>query len=49
MVGGMWGYIDSEAGVVIEPSFEEARPFSGGLAEVKMKGKWGIIRNPMSR
>lgn len=36
-----WGYIDKTGRVVIEPAFEDAWPFSGGLASVLINGKWG--------
>ena len=30
--------------VIVEPQFEEAKPFKGkGLAKVKLGGKWGFI------
>ncbi len=38
-----WGYADASGKVVIEPRFESANQFSGGLAAVKKNGKWGYI------
>lgn len=41
---GLWGYIDTEGNVVIEPQFFEVYPFSKGLAAVKgSDGKWDFI------
>lgn len=37
-----WGYLDAGFNVAIEFQFDEANPFSEGLAAVK-KGKWGYI------
>jgi WG containing repeat len=38
------GYIDASGKTVIAEAFDEARPFSGGLAAVKgTGGKWGYI------
>ena len=43
--GGKWGYIDTTGHFAINPTFAEARGFSGGLAAVKLsKGSdWGFI------
>ena len=40
----LWGYKYNDI-VVIEPKYEEAKPFSGGIAAVKTKkkGRWGAI------
>jgi len=40
---GKWGYIDREGRWMIQPRFDAARPFSEGLAAVKLDGKWGFI------
>lgn len=40
---GLWGFVDSEGKVVIEPSYEAARSFSNGLAAVRQNGEWGFI------
>lgn len=37
------GYIDPQGQWIIEPRFDEAEPFSQGLAAVKENGKWGYI------
>lgn len=49
-IGDKWGYVelmrdDSKPGyrVVIEPQYESAEPFSGGLAAVKQNGLYGYI------
>jgi hypothetical protein len=38
-----WGYIDRAGTVVVAPQFDEAAPFSDGLAPVKSHGRWGYI------
>ena len=40
--GGRYGYINAEGKYIINPQFDDAGSFSGGLAAVKM-GKWGYI------
>lgn len=42
-LGAKAGYIDKSGAFVIEPQFEDARAFSGGLAPAKRKGRWGYI------
>jgi hypothetical protein len=42
-VGGLWGYIDRAGEVVIEPQFDGAYAFAGGLARVEMGGRYGYI------
>lgn len=39
------GYIDMQGKIAIpsDPKIQEAKPFSEGLASVKIKGKWGYI------
>ncbi len=37
------GFIDREGNVAIEPQFDDALPFSEGLAAIKVNGKWGFI------
>ncbi len=41
--GGKWGYIDKAKNVVIDFLYEDAFPFSEGLAVVKLAGKKGFI------
>lgn len=41
--GNRYGYINRKGEVVISPRFEQAEPFSEGLAQVMQKGKWGYI------
>lgn len=38
-----YGYIDTAGKMVIAPRYEDAEPFSEGLAAVQEKGKWGYI------
>lgn len=40
---GKCGYIDETGKAVIEPQFDDAKPFSEGLARVKIGEKWGFI------
>jgi hypothetical protein len=37
------GFIDRDGKTVIDAKFDAARPFSQGLAAVRLKGKWGYI------
>lgn len=43
-VNGKWGFCDSTASVVFEPSFDEADTFSEGVAAVCIAGKWGFVQ-----
>ncbi len=40
---GKWGYIDDNEVVMITYSFDDARPFSEGLAGVRIGKDWGFI------
>ena len=40
---GLWGFVDTEGTVVIEPQFQQAKSFSCGLAAVYDGQKWGFI------
>src|SRR5712692_378744 len=42
---GKWGYIDKTGSIVIKPEFEEAFPYSEGLAAVRVRGKWGYVND----
>lgn len=42
-VNGKKGFIDANGKIVIEPTFEEAYPFTEGLAAVQKQGAWGFI------
>ena len=42
-VKGKWGFVDKDGNVVIEPQFEDAGSFSGGLAAVMKDGLWGFV------
>jgi len=42
-LGVRWGYLDRTGTPMIAPRFEEAYPFSEGLAVVKTQGLWGLI------
>ncbi len=38
-----WGYMDSTGQLLISPDFDDAGPFTEGLAAVNQDGKWGYI------
>lgn len=40
---GLWGFVSASGEVVLEPSFEDAKSFSKGMAPVRQDGKWGYI------
>jgi hypothetical protein len=40
---GKWGYLDQAGRIAIQPRFDAAKPFSEGLARVKIGQKWGFI------
>jgi hypothetical protein len=42
-VGGRWGYIDKSGKLVIQPQFDNARPFSLDLAPVQVGSAWGYV------
>jgi hypothetical protein len=41
--GGHYGFIDCASRVVIEPEWDDAHPFSDGLARVLANGRWGYV------
>ena len=41
---GQWGYIDSLGNLAIQPRFDRAWQFSGGVALVREAGEFGYIR-----
>ena len=44
-MGNKWGYVSTKTGqVVLPPTFDAAREFSGGVAAVKVSGKSGLVR-----
>lgn len=40
---GRWGFIDTKGNVVVEPAFEDVRPFVNGAAAVQSEGRWGVV------
>lgn len=42
-LNGKWGYINKNNDMILRPQWEDASPFSEGLAAVKVDGKWGYI------
>ena len=41
--GAMWGYMNRAGDMMLEPQYEEALPFSGKYAVVKIKGVYTLI------
>ena len=42
-INGMWGFVDGQGKIVIEPQYEDAKSFLNGFAAVKKNGLWGYI------
>lgn len=40
---GKWGFVDEQNIIMITYSFDEVRPFSEGLAGVRIDDKWGFL------
>lgn len=40
---GKWGFVDEKDVIMITYSFDEVRPFSDGLAGVRVDDKWGFL------
>ena len=40
---GYWGYVDREGRLAIPDKYDDAKPFSNGLAQVRIKDRWGYI------
>ena len=40
---GKWGYVDPNDKIAIPPHYDDATPFTEGLAGVKIGEKWGYI------
>ena len=40
---GRWGFVDDKNVTMITYSFDEVRPFSEGLAAVRLNDKWGFL------
>lgn len=43
--GELWGFVDQQGKVIIEPQYEDAKSFSNSLGAVKIGGEWNFI-NP---
>jgi hypothetical protein len=43
---GLWGFIDENNKVVIQPVFDAVVPSKDGYIKVKYQGKWGVLQNP---
>lgn len=42
-LNGRWGFADTDGNLVVEARFDNAGPFSGGLAPVQSGSSWGYI------
>lgn len=42
-VSGLWGFVDAQGNMVIEPQYEAAKSFNIGLGAVCQDGLWGYI------
>jgi hypothetical protein len=42
-IEGKVGFMDTTGSIVVKPSYDDAYPFSEGLAPVTSGGKWGYI------
>lgn len=42
-LGGKWGFIDKEGAWLHPADYETALDFQGGLARVRINGKWGVV------
>jgi hypothetical protein len=40
---GKYGFIDQTGKYVVDPAFDDAKPFAEGLAAVHVNGRWGYI------
>ncbi|GAA0319044.1 WG repeat-containing protein [Psychrobacter aestuarii] len=40
---GLWGFVDDDGMIMITYSFDEVRPFSEGLAAVRIENTWGFL------
>lgn len=40
---GKWGYVNKQGKIVIQPQYQMADWFVGGLARVRKDGQWGLI------
>lgn len=41
--GELWGFMDKRGKVMVEPLYEDIKPYTRGIARVKKEGKWGVI------
>ncbi|RSK42388.1 WG repeat-containing protein [Hymenobacter perfusus] len=42
-INGRWGVLDATGQLVVQPVYDEVKPFSEGMAAVKQGAKWGFI------
>jgi len=42
-IADKWGFCDRNKKMIIQPVYDDARPFSDGLAAVELNDKWGYI------
>lgn len=42
-VNGLWGFVDKDGNMVIEPKYNNARSSSNGFAAVQVGSRWGFV------
>ena len=45
-LGKLWGFVDPDGNIVIQPVFEKVEVSKDGYVKVKYLGKWGVLQNP---
>ena len=45
-LGKLWGFVDPDGNIVIQPVFEKVEVSKDGYVKVKYQGKWGVLQNP---
>jgi hypothetical protein len=43
-IGNVWGFLDRDERIRIQPNFEFIQPFKDSLCLVKQDGKWGLLK-----
>ena len=43
-IGDLWGFINTDGQIVVEPQFSDTRGFHSGYAAVRLKERWGLIK-----
>ncbi|MBL7780597.1 MAG: WG repeat-containing protein [Saprospiraceae bacterium] len=45
-LGNLWGFVDSDGQVVIQPVMDKVESSKDGYIKAKYQGKWGVLQNP---